>query len=82
MSRTLLEELNELHASYVEAVNLAIAEDDPARAEELAAAYDDDAIQLVAEREGNTHLLPIRRPARYDTPLRRLVNRLNRSHAA
>lgn len=82
MSRTLLEELNELHDSYVEAVNLAIADNHPARADELATAYDDDAIQLVAEREGKTHLLPIRRPAGYDTPLRRLVKRLNRSHAA
>ena len=82
MSRTLLEELNELHASYVEAINVAIDEDDPARAEALAAAYDDDAIQLVAEREGKTHLLPIRRPVRYDTPLRRLVKRLSRSRAA
>lgn len=55
----LIDELNELHASYVEAVNAAVAADDLERAERLAAAYDDDALRLVAEREGKTHLLPL-----------------------
>lgn len=82
MTRTLLEELNVLHASYVEAVNRAVADDAFALAHELAAAYDDDAIQLIAEREGKTHLLPIRRPALYDTPLRRLAKHLTLSRAA
>jgi hypothetical protein len=82
MSRTLVEELNDLHASYVEAVNFAVAEDDLGRAEELAADYDNEAIQLIAVREGKTHLLPIRRPAPYDTPLRRLVKHLTFSRAA
>jgi len=82
MSQTLLEELNVLHASYVEAVNHAVAEDDLPRAEELAVAYDDAAIKLVAEREGKTHLLPIHRPAPHDTHLRRLIRRLSVSRAA
>jgi hypothetical protein len=82
MSRTLLEDLDELHASYVEAINLAVDEDDLARAEELAVAYDDDAIQMVAEREGKTHLLPIHRPAPHDTRLRRLTKRLTWTRAA
>lgn len=71
----LIDELNEMHASYVEAVNTAVAEDDLERAERLAAAYDDDALRLVAEREGKAHLLPLDR-ATPDTPLRRLVARL------
>lgn len=78
----LIDELNELHASYVAAVNAAVAADDLVEAERLAAAYDDEAVQLVAEREGLTHLLPIRRPATPDTPLRRLVARLRPVRAA
>jgi hypothetical protein len=82
MSRTLLEELNELHASYVVAINQAVADGAVARAEELAVNYDADAIELIAEREGRTHLLPIRRSTRHDTALRRLVRRLTASTAA
>ncbi len=78
----LIDELNDLHASYVAAVNAAVAADDLAEAERLAAAYDDEAVQLVAEREGLTHLLPIRRPDTPDTPLRRLVSRLRPTRAA
>ena len=52
------------------------------RAEQLAQAYDDEAIRLIAEREGKTHLLPISRPRRVETPLRRLVSRLRASRAA
>jgi hypothetical protein len=78
----LIDELNELHASYVRAVNTAVESDDLERAERLAEAYDADAIQLIAEREGKTHLLPIRRPAEPETPLRRLVRRLHLSRAA
>jgi hypothetical protein len=78
----LIDELNELHASYVRAVNAAVESDDLERAERLAEAYDADAIQLIAEREGRTHLLPIRRPIEPDTPLRRLVARLRLARAA
>ena len=63
----------ELHASYVHAINAAVADDDHVRAERLAAGYDDDAIRLIAEREGKTHLLPLQRPAAAETPLRRWV---------
>ena len=52
------------------------------RAEQLAQAYDDEAIRLIAEREGKTHLLPITRPRRVETPLRRLVARLRATRAA
>ena len=78
----LIDELNDLHAIYVEAVNTAVGSDDPIRAESLAAEYDDAAIQLVAEREGKTHLLPIRRDVALDTPLRRLAARLRMPRAA
>ena len=57
MSR-LIDDLNTLHASYVDAINAAVAENDPARAAELAAAYDADAIAMIAEREGRTDQLP------------------------
>jgi hypothetical protein len=40
------------------------------------------AIRLIAEREGKTHLLPISRPRRVETPLRRLVARLRVTRAA
>ena len=52
----LVDELNVLHDSYVTAVNAAVAQNDVARAEQLAQAYDDEAIRLIAEREGKTHL--------------------------
>ncbi len=82
MSHTLLNQLDDLHASYVEAINFAVAEDNLSRAEELAGSYDEDAIQLIAEWENKTHLLPIRRPVHVDTPLRRLVQRLTPARAA
>ena len=81
MSR-LIDDLNTLHASYVDAINAAVTENDLARAEELAAAYDTDAIAMIAEREGRTDELPIRRPATPDTPLRRLVARVTALRAA
>jgi len=80
--RSLVQDLNDLHASYVTAINLAVAEDDIVRADRLAADYDRDAIQMIAEREGKTHLLPISRPRRVETPLRRLVARLRVTRAA
>ena len=73
MSRTLIQDLDALHATYVVAVNEAVEADDPARAEALALAYEDDAIQLMAEREGLTHLLPLRRRRPADSRLRRIV---------
>jgi len=51
----------------------AIEADELTRAEALALAYDDDAIQLMAEREGLTHLLPLRRRRPADSRLRRIV---------
>jgi len=82
MTRTLIDELNDLHDAYAQAVNLAADSGDLAAAEELAKAYDEEAWQLVAEWEGKTHLLPrLRRPS-YDTPLRRVVRRFRRPRAA
>ena len=72
--RRLIDELNDLHAEYVDRVNRAIAEDDEVLAYQLAEDYDTEAVQLVAEREGKTHLLPLRRRT-LDTPLRRLARR-------
>lgn len=77
----LVDELDDLHTSYVRMVNDAIADGDRTRAERLAEMYDDEAVRLVAEREGRTDLLPLvgRRPA---TRLRRLVARLRFTRAA
>jgi hypothetical protein len=81
MTRTLLQELDELHAGYVAAINHAIDANDLALADELAVGYDNDAITLMAEREGKTHLLPLKRRAVADSRLRRIV-RLLAPHAA
>jgi hypothetical protein len=81
MSR-LTEELNTLHDGYVEAVNIAVAENDLDRADRLAAAYDDEAIRLISEREGTTALLPTHRAAHSDSGLRGLVRRLTQHRAA
>ena len=59
----LIDDLNALHASYVSAINTAVAGDDLTAVHELAAAYDREATQMVAEREGMTHLLPLKRRA-------------------
>jgi hypothetical protein len=87
MVRTLVQELDNLHAWYVEEINLAVAEDDIDRAFQLADAYDDNAIRLMAERENLTHLLPITRggtksATKPDSSLRRLIGRLNLPCAA
>ncbi|WP_151084666.1 hypothetical protein [Nocardioides cynanchi] len=81
MSR-LIDELNTLHDGFVEAINIAVADDDFDRADRLAAEYDDEAIRLIAEREGKTHLLPIHRPAHADSGPRSLVRRLSLHRAA
>jgi hypothetical protein len=78
----LIDELNVLHSSYVTAINGAVEQNDLVRAEQLAHAYDEEAIQLIATREGKTHLLPITRPATVETPLRRWVSRLRAGRAA
>jgi hypothetical protein len=58
---TLRAELDRLHDAYAEAINYAVAEGSDARVAELAAGYDEEATRLVAEREGKTHLLPLKR---------------------
>lgn len=86
----LIDELNALHASYVDAVNTAVAGDDLELAAEMAAEYDRDALLLMAEHEGRHDLLPLfgldrdggRLPAERDTPLRRLVARVAALRAA
>ena len=78
----LVDELNLVHDSYVIAVNAAVEQNDLVRAEQLAQAYDDEAIRLIADREGKTHLLPITRPRRVETPLRRLAARRRATRAA
>ncbi|MGZ4783958.1 MAG: hypothetical protein ACXVYL_18915 [Oryzihumus sp.] len=82
MTRTLYQDVDALHDSFIAAINLALAENDLERAEELARAYDREAIQLLAEREGKTHLLPIRRRTPQPSGLGRLAKRLTTSHAA
>jgi hypothetical protein len=78
----LVDELTDLHDSYVTAINEAVADDDLARADRLAREYDDEAIWLIALRENKTHLLPITRPRPVETPLRRWVARLRGTRAA
>ncbi|HEY2877790.1 hypothetical protein [Nocardioides sp.] len=78
----LIDDLNALHDGYVEAVNAAIGDNDLARADRLAAEYDDEAIRMIAVHEGKTHLLPIRRPQPADSGLRAMVRRLTSGRAA
>lgn len=56
----LIDDLNALHAYYVSAINTAVDADDQRAINELAAGYDREAAQMVAEREGKTHLLPLK----------------------
>lgn len=81
MSR-LIDDLNALHDGYVEAINIAVADDDLGRAERLAAEYDEEAILMIAVHEGRTDLLPIRRPSDADSGLRALIRRLVARRAA
>ncbi len=78
----LIDELNDLHAHYVEAINAAVARDDYALAERLAHAYEEEAVQLIAERENRTHLLPLQRSRVVESALRRTVRRLRSGRAA
>ncbi|MDP2773348.1 MAG: hypothetical protein Q8O61_07290 [Nocardioides sp.] len=59
----LIDDLNALHDRYVDAINTAVAAGDQALVDELAAGYDAEATWMVAEREGKTHLLPLKRRA-------------------
>ena len=78
----LIDELNELHDYYAGEINAAIERDDVASAESLAQSYEDDAVRLMAEREGLTHLLPLQPFGSRESALRRLVRRLRTSRAA
>jgi hypothetical protein len=78
----LIDELNQLHDSYATKVEAAIGRDDLETAEQLAQGYEDDAIRLMAEREGLTHLLPLERTVPHESSLHRLVRRLRPSRAA
>ena len=70
----LIDDLNVLHDGYVEAINLAVADDDLDRAYRLAEEYDEEAISMIAVHEGKTHLLPIRRPEPADSGLRAMAS--------
>ena len=72
----LIDELNELHAHYARMIEAAIAADDLVRADAFAQAYEDEAVQLMAEREGLTHLLPLPRFGTHESALRSRVRRL------
>lgn len=78
----LVDELNELHAHYLREIDLAVARDDLGLADRLAQAYEDEAIQLMAEREGLTSMLPLQVAGRGESALRRLVDRLRGARAA
>ncbi len=74
---TLYDELTELHSAYTVAINHALDAGDTAAAEELAKGYDDDAWELVAAREGKTHLLRELRSTRRKAPGSRLARWLD-----
>lgn len=86
----LIDELNALHSTYVQAINVAVEAGDLRLAAELAEEYDRDAILLMAEREGRQDLLAHfgldrdggRLAVERDTPLRRLVRSLGALRAA
>ncbi|RLV49485.1 hypothetical protein D9V37_05970 [Nocardioides mangrovicus] len=89
MTLTLVKELDRLHAGYVAAVNAAVADDDLARADQLAADYDVAAVRLMAEHENRPDLVqPVLEAlgrlegTRPDSRLRRMVNRLRAVRAA
>jgi hypothetical protein len=81
MSR-LIDDLNTLHDGFVVAINMAVADNDLDRADRLAAEYDEEAIEMIAVREGRTDLLPLRRPVHADSGLRALIRRLTHHQAA
>jgi hypothetical protein len=81
MSR-LTDDLNTLHDGFVEAINVAVAEDDLVRADRLAADYEKEAIMMIAVHEGRTDLLPISRPQHGATGVRALMRRITQRRAA
>ncbi len=78
----LIDELNELHDYYASKVEAAVGRDDIEAAESLAQGYEDDAVQLMAEREGLTHLLPLPPFGTRESGLRRVVRRFRAARAA
>ena len=78
----LIDELNELHDGYARRSRSPSPTTTSSSAEQLAQAYEDDAILLMAEREGLTHLLPLQRVVPHESSLRRIVRRLRPSRAA
>ena len=78
----LIDELNELHDYYASKIETAVGRDELAAAASLAQAYEDDAVQLMAEREGLTHLLPLPPFGTHESSLRRVVRRLRSAVAA
>ena len=81
--RSLVQDLNDLHASFVNGINVAVENNDLELADRLAAEYDTEAVRMIAEREGRTHMLPlVRRGENPDTPLRRLVRKLSTARVA
>ena len=79
---SLIDELNELHDYYASKVEVAVSRDDLVSAQSLAQSYEDDAVRLMAEREGLTHLLPLAPFGQRESVLRRTVRRLRVGHAA
>ncbi len=78
----LIDELNQLHDYYASKIEVAISRDDVESAEGFAQAYEDDAIAMMAEREGLTHLLPLQRGVPRESSLHRLARRLRPRRAA
>jgi len=78
----LIDQLNELHAHYARRIEAAVAGDDVASAQGFAQAYEDEAVQLMAEREGLTHLLPLAPFGSRESTLRGVVRRLRTARAA
>ena len=78
----LIDDLNALHDHYVESVNLAVGDNDLARAHRLAGEYDEEAILMIALHEGRTDMLPLRRPGHADSGLRARIRRLTHLHRA
>jgi hypothetical protein len=70
-----VQELDQLRAAYIEAIEQAVADGETVRAEELAANYEADCVELIADREDKQHLLHLVRPMQ-DARLRLLVKTL------
>ncbi|VXB07636.1 hypothetical protein [Nocardioides sp. AX2bis] len=81
-TRRLVEEVDELHDYYARAINDAVEDDRMHLVDELAAAYDRDVVQLIAEREGRTDQLHLFAPAPRPSRVRRMVARLVQRSAA